>query len=84
MDEIGSIQEGMGKTSEAEQSYRDALAYNPHYGIAYLHLARLLKFTGSLSEARGAVQSFLTEWQNADPDIPEVVAAKKLLQELPL
>jgi serine/threonine protein kinase/tetratricopeptide (TPR) repeat protein len=83
MDAIGAIQEKMNKPSKAEQSYRDALSYNPHYDLARFHLARLLKTTGSLADARSEMQAFLTAWQNADPDAPEVVAAKKLLQELP-
>jgi len=83
MDAIGAIQEKMNKPSQAEQPYRDALSYNPHYDLARFHLARLLKTTGSLADARSEMQAFLTAWQNADPDAPEVVAAKKLLQELP-
>jgi predicted Zn-dependent protease len=83
MEAIGEIQEKMKKLSDAEQSYRDALSYNPHYDLARFHLARVLKTTGSLADARSEMQAFLQAWQNADPDVPEVVAAKKFLQELP-
>jgi serine/threonine protein kinase/tetratricopeptide (TPR) repeat protein len=83
MEAIGEIQEQMKKLAEAEQSYRDALSYNPHYDLARFHLAHLLKAKGSFADARSEMQAFLQAWQNADPDVPEVVAAKKLLQELP-
>jgi len=83
MDAVGEIQEKMKKPMDAEQSYRDALSYNPHYGLARFHLARLLKTAGSALDARREMQAFLTDWQNADPDVVEVVTARKLLHELP-
>jgi predicted Zn-dependent protease len=84
LDSIGQIQEKTKKPQEAEQSYRDALSYNPHYALARFHLARLLKAKGSLSDARREIQVFLADWKNADSNVAEVVAARKLLRELPV
>jgi tetratricopeptide (TPR) repeat protein len=83
MDAVGEIQEEMKKPQEAEQSYRDALSYNPHYNLARFHLARLFKSKGSLSDARREFQMFLTDWKNAESDVAEVVAAGKMLRQLP-
>jgi tetratricopeptide (TPR) repeat protein len=83
MDAVGEIHEKMKKWKDAEESYRDALGYNPHCGLARFHLARLLKSTGSLAEAHKEAQAFLAGWPDADSDVAEVVAARKLLKELP-
>ncbi|HYK87574.1 MAG TPA: protein kinase [Acidobacteriota bacterium] len=83
MDAIGEIQEEMKQIPDAEQSYKEALAYNPHYNLARFHLARLLKSTGALTEARRETEAFLADWPDADPLVAEVVSAKKLLNELP-
>ncbi len=82
MDAVGEIQEKMKKLADAGQSYREALAYNSHYGLARFHLARLLKSTGSPADARRELQAFFSDWSGADPDTAEIVAAKKLLKEL--
>jgi serine/threonine protein kinase/Tfp pilus assembly protein PilF len=81
-DAMGEIYEEMKRLSEAEQAYRDALSYNPHFAFARFHLARLLKNKGSLRDARRELETFLGEWQNADPDAPELVEARQIIKSL--
>jgi serine/threonine protein kinase/Tfp pilus assembly protein PilF len=78
-DAIGQLYEKMNKPSDAEQIYREALAYNPHYGFARLHLARLLKDRGSIASARREMETFLNEWQGADSDAAEYIEARQFL-----
>ena len=80
LDAIGQICEKIGRLPEAEQAYRDALTYNPHYGLARFHFAKLLKDKGSLQDARREVETFLAAWNQADPDTAEVVEARKILK----
>lgn len=83
-DVIGTVYEKMKQWPEAEQAYRDALSYNPHYAVARFHLARLLHSRGRQADARRELQSFWSDWQNADPNIPEVIEAKQISHELQL
>ncbi|HTY62163.1 MAG TPA: protein kinase [Acidobacteriota bacterium] len=77
MDEIGQICEKIRRMSEAEQAYRDALLYNPHYGLARFHLAKFLKNRGSAGDAQKEIQAFLSDWNQADADAPEMIEARK-------
>jgi serine/threonine protein kinase/Tfp pilus assembly protein PilF len=78
-DAIGQIYEKMNKPSDAEQIYREALSYNPHYGFARFHLASLLKAHGSIANARREMETFLNEWQGADSDAFEYMEALQFL-----
>ncbi len=77
-DAIGQIYERMKQTTEAEKAYRDVLAYNPHYALSHLHLARLLKGKGSFADARSELEAFQTEWKRADPDTMEATEARQI------
>jgi tetratricopeptide (TPR) repeat protein len=81
-DAIGLIYEKMKMPQDAEDVYREALAYNPHYALARFHLARLLKGRNAKDEARREMEAFWTEWQNADPDVIEVMEGRKLNEQL--
>jgi serine/threonine protein kinase/tetratricopeptide (TPR) repeat protein len=83
MDEIGRIYEKLRRPPDAVRAFRDALSYNPHYGLALFHLASLFKATGHPADARDGTQSFLAEWKDADPGAAEVVAARQMLGQLP-
>jgi tetratricopeptide (TPR) repeat protein/predicted Ser/Thr protein kinase len=76
-DAVGQIYEKMKQPVDAEQAYNEALSYNPHYAFARYHLARLLKSRGSVADARRGFESFLTDWQNADSDNPELIEARR-------
>jgi len=81
-DAIGQIYEKMKQPADAEQAYRDVLAYNPNYALSHLHLARLLAAKGSMSEARNEIAAFWTEWQSADPDAVENMDARQIASKL--
>jgi serine/threonine protein kinase/tetratricopeptide (TPR) repeat protein len=81
-DAIGQVYEKMKQGAEAEQAYRESLEYNPHFALARLHLARLLKAKGSATEARSEMESFWKEWQKADPDAAETIEANKITASL--
>ena len=44
--------------------------------MARLQLARALAVMGDTAKAKSAYNDLLTLWKDADPDIPEVIAAK--------
>jgi hypothetical protein len=44
--------------------------------LAHLGLGRAYALAGDTAKAKAAYQSFLTLWQNADPDIPVFKQAK--------
>lgn len=77
-DEIGLIYEKIRRLPEAEQSYRDALIYNPHYGLARFHLAKLLRQNGDEEAAGEEIEAFLSDWGKADPGVREVVEARRI------
>jgi tetratricopeptide (TPR) repeat protein len=81
-DAIGEIYEEMKQSDDAEQAYRDSLAYNPHFASARLHLAGLLAGEGSTDGARREIEAFLKEWQGADPDAVEIAEARRVMTEL--
>jgi len=82
LDAVGQIYEQMKRLPEAEQAYREALSFNPHYAFARFHLGRLLKSRGAVDDARRELEAFLTEWRDADPDAIELVEARRLLKTL--
>ena len=80
-DAIGQIYEKIKQPLDAEQACREALSYNPHYAFARYHLARLLRSRGAVADARREFESFLTDWQNADSDNPELAEARREVSE---
>jgi serine/threonine protein kinase/Tfp pilus assembly protein PilF len=79
---IGEIYEEMKQFADAEQAYRDSLAYNPHYALSRLHLAGLLNNKGSAAAARQEMEAFMKEWQGADPDAVETLEAHRIMAKL--
>jgi class 3 adenylate cyclase/tetratricopeptide (TPR) repeat protein len=47
------------------------------YGQALLGLARAYKMTGDKANAKKTYETLLTLWKAADPDLPQLLAAKK-------
>jgi Flp pilus assembly protein TadD len=66
------VRESFGDAVRAERDYRDALAYNPHYALARVHLGMLLRSAGRAEEARRELAAFAAEWKDADPAVPEL------------
>jgi len=44
--------------------------------LAHLGLARAYVLQGDTANAKASYQDFLTQWKDADPDIPIFIAAK--------
>jgi len=82
-DAIGQIHEKMNKMDLAEESYTEALRYNPNYALARFHLARLFHKKGMDEEAQSEIEKFLADWSDADPESPELIQALSIKQSKP-
>ena len=71
-----------GQFDEAVIEFERILGLNPNYPLARFHLAQAYEGKGQIDQARESYRLFLDAWQNADTDIPEVVAARKSLKEI--
>ncbi|MBS1797443.1 MAG: tetratricopeptide repeat protein [Acidobacteria bacterium] len=69
-----------GRYDEAIAEYQRIIALNPNYPLVRYNLARALQAKGARAEALDNYRQFLETWKNADPDIPEVIAARKNLE----
>ncbi|QQS46983.1 MAG: tetratricopeptide repeat protein [Acidobacteriota bacterium] len=65
----------LGRWDEAIAEYERILKNNPNYPLARYHLAQAREGKGD--RALEAYQDFLRLWKDADPDIPEVIEAKR-------
>jgi tetratricopeptide (TPR) repeat protein len=72
----------LGRLDEAIAEYERILRLNPNYPLAHYHLGQAYERKGQREQARTAYERFLEIWKHADPDIPEVVAAKQRLAGL--
>lgn len=81
-DAMGQVLEEMKQAQDAEQAYRDALSYNPHYALARFHLAKLLHHRGLPEEALKQMEAFLADWHQADSDCSEIVEASQIIARL--
>ena len=78
-DAMGQLYEEMNQFQDAEETYNEALSYNPHYTLARFHLARLLNGKDRPEDANREIKSVLVDWEKADPDVPELVEAYTIL-----
>ncbi len=87
---LGRTYEALGLWREAAAEY-EAVLKNPHQKVAgnnamwTLHqfrLARVYERLGDTGRARRWYGRFLDDWKDADPDIPEVIEARKRLAAL--
>jgi len=69
----------MGQLDDAIAEYERILSSNQNYPLAHYHLAQAYERKGEQPRARAAYERFLHDWEHADPDIPELIAAKKQL-----
>ncbi|HWQ32965.1 MAG TPA: tetratricopeptide repeat protein [Blastocatellia bacterium] len=72
----------LGRTDEAIAEYERILKINPNYPLAHYHLGLAYERRGQPQQARAAYAQFLEHWRDADPDIPELIAAKRRLAAL--
>lgn len=71
-----------GRFDEAAAEYERILRLNPNYPRARFHLAQTFQRRGDIEKARDFYRRFLEFWNEADADIPEVMIAKRFLNEL--
>jgi eukaryotic-like serine/threonine-protein kinase len=69
----------LGRNDEAIVEYERILKINPNYPLAHYHLGQAYERKGLLEQARAAYERFLQLWQEADADLPEVLAAQRRL-----
>ena len=72
----------IGRLDEAIAEYERILRLNPQYPRARFHLAQALERKGQIAEARENYRLFLESWKEADPDVPEIISARKSLGNL--
>jgi tetratricopeptide (TPR) repeat protein len=65
----------------AKAAYEDALKERPNSGFALYGLAHVRELAGDAPGARGSYQAFLKVWSSADPTLPEVVHARKIVAD---
>ncbi len=73
----------LGRLDEAISEYQRILNINPNYPPAHYHLAQACERKGESEKARFYYQRFVQIWNTADPDIPEVIAARQYLTAQP-
>ncbi len=66
----------LGRYDEAIAEFERVLQLSPNYPRARFHIARAYREKGMSEEAKANYQRFLTEWKNADADLPEIVEAR--------
>lgn len=71
----------LGQLDEAINEYERILRLNPNYPLAHFHLGEAYERKGLRAQARVSYERFLQVWQDADADLPEVVAARERLAQ---
>jgi hypothetical protein len=71
-----------GKGAEAAAEFQKILDHKgqnwgPFYSLGYLGLARGEALAGDTVKAKKTYQDFFTQWKDADPDMPTLIAARK-------
>jgi DNA-binding winged helix-turn-helix (wHTH) protein/tetratricopeptide (TPR) repeat protein len=59
------------------------VGFGPQYQLAHLGMARAYAMEGKTTDSRAEYQEFLTEWKDADTDLPILKTAKEELAKLP-
>jgi tetratricopeptide (TPR) repeat protein/DNA-binding winged helix-turn-helix (wHTH) protein len=67
----------LGRVDEAIGEYGRVLRLNPNYALARYNLGRAYELKGRLPAARAEYERFLGIWKDADPDVPELIEAKR-------
>jgi len=69
----------LGRFDEAISEYERILRLNPNYPLVQYHLAQAYERKGQPDQARASYERFLQVWKDADPDVPEIVAARRVV-----
>jgi tetratricopeptide (TPR) repeat protein len=67
----------VGRLDEAIAEYERILKLNPNYPLANYRLAEVYARKGKQDLAMASYARFLQIWEDADQDLPEIIAAKK-------
>jgi Flp pilus assembly protein TadD len=67
---------------EAIAEYQRILRLNPNYPRAHSRLGLAYQLKGDREAARAETRRFLELWKEADPDAPQLLGAKRRLQQL--
>src|SRR5262249_50851455 len=78
-DALGDGYFELGRLDEAITEYERALKVFPGIARARYHLAVAYQRQGRNEAAKAQFRQFLDLWKNADPDLPEVVDARRQL-----
>jgi tetratricopeptide (TPR) repeat protein/DNA-binding winged helix-turn-helix (wHTH) protein len=81
-DSLGTALIALGRYDEAAAEFERILRLSPNYPLGHYHLAEACRGKGLSGPARDNYLKFLEQWKAADPDIPEVVKARKLVRSL--
>jgi Tfp pilus assembly protein PilF len=77
----GSILLDLGKPAEARKQFEAALRRTPGRPKAIAGIARAAEATGDVAMAREQYTRLLEMWRHADADRPELLAARRFLQQ---
>ena len=72
---------GLGRWDDAINEYQRILRLNQNYPLAQYHLAQAYEQKGLKKEAHASYERFLQLWNSADPDLPEIIDARKKIAE---
>jgi len=70
----------LGRVDDAIAEYQRALQLYPGMALARYHLAQAYRRKGDNAAAKAQFARFLEIWKQADPDLPEVVDARRSVQ----
>jgi Tfp pilus assembly protein PilF len=70
-----------GKSAEAAEQFRLSLLRQPNRARSLLGAARAAAKTGDRATANATYQKFLTQWQQADAELPELKEARDYLKQ---
>ena len=70
-----------GKPAEAAEQFRLSLLRQPNRARSLLGAARAAAKTGDRATATAIYQKFLAQWQQADPELPELKEARDYLKQ---
>lgn len=76
---LGKAYLELGRPDEAIAEFERILRLNPNYPLIHYHMAQAYERKGENELARREYARFLEVWKNADEDVPEVVAARRIL-----
>lgn len=77
--DLGMTYMQKNEPSKAIQSYKKYIDKNPNNALIQYYLALAYNANGNRNKAKEVMRKFLAMWQDAEPDIPELVKAKQYL-----